>query len=187
MSQAISTLDRLRIERAVWSLDSRLQDISWRSRVAKRRELRANLLDASADVGTAEALRRVGSIPRLAAEYLSVEYGHWTRRPHWLAMVAWLLLGYVALTLLLDATSSAFIDGVLAVNPHMSAPVVWSGISHVLAPVTVTFAAGGVTSRLGGAWEPLVYAVYLMGALLVGRVWRAWPSWRTRQQDSFGD
>ena len=187
MSQTISTLDRLRIERAVWSLDSRLQDLPWRSRVAKRRELRANLLDASADVGAPEALRRVGSIPRLAAEYLSVEYGHWTRRPHWLAMVAWLFLGYVALTLLLDVTSSAFIDGVLAVNAHMSGPVVWSGISHVLAPVTVTFAAGEVTSRLGGAWEPPVYAVYLVGALLVGRVWRAWPSWRTRQQDPFGD
>ena len=62
MSQNISTLDRLRIERAVWSLDSRLQDLPWRSRVAKRRELRANLLDASADVGAPEALRRVGSI-----------------------------------------------------------------------------------------------------------------------------
>jgi hypothetical protein len=155
--------------------------------VAKRRELRANLHDASADDGTPEALRRVGSIPRLAAEYISVEYGHGTRRPHWLAMVAWLLLGYVALTLLLEATSSAFVDGVLAVNPDMSAPVVWSGISRVFAPVTVTFAAGEVTSRLGGAWEPPVYAVYLLGALLVGRFWRAWPWWRTRQQDQFGD
>ena len=102
-------------------------------------------------------------------------------------MVAWLFLGYVALTLLLDATSSAFIDGVLAVNPHMSAPVVWSGISHVFAPLTVTFAAGEVTSRIGGAWQPLVYVVYLAGALLVGRVWRAWPSWRTRQQDPLDD
>lgn len=187
MSQTISTLDRLRIERAVWSLDGRLQDLPRRSRVAKRRELRANLLDASADVGTPEALRRVGSIPRLAAEYLSVEYGHWTRRPHWLAMVAWLLLGYVVLALLLDVTSSAFVDGVLAVNSQMNGPVVWSGVSHVLAPVTLTFADGAVTSRLGGAWEPPVYAVYLVGALLVGRVWRARPSWRTRHQDAFGD
>lgn len=47
-----------------------------RSRVEKRRELRANCLDASADVRTLEALRRMGRFPRLAKECLSPEYGH---------------------------------------------------------------------------------------------------------------
>ncbi len=65
MSRTVSTWDRLRIERAVWSLDGRLQDLPRKSRVEKRRELRANLIDATADVGAPEALRRVGSISRL--------------------------------------------------------------------------------------------------------------------------
>lgn len=34
--------------------------------------------------------------------------------------------------------------------------------------VTVTFSEGEVIGQVGGAWEPLVYAVYLGGALLVG-------------------
>lgn len=60
---------------------------------------------------------------------------------------------------------------------------VWDGITHVLAPVTMTFSEGEVIGQVGGAWEPLVYVVYLGGALLVGRVWRAWPAWRTKQQE----
>ncbi len=183
MTRTVSTWDRLRIERAVWSLDGRLQDLPRKSRVGKRRELRANLIDASADVGTPEALRRVGSIPRLAGEYLSSEYGHWTRRPHWSAMVTWLLLGYLTLTLLLDVATNVFADGVLTVNPQASATSVWDGITHVLAPVTVTISEGKVIGQVGGAWEPLVYVIYLGGALLVGRVWRAWPASRTKQQD----
>lgn len=57
----ISVLDRLRIERVVWSLDQRLYDLPTRSRIAKRREVRSNLLTAARDIGTAHALRNLGS------------------------------------------------------------------------------------------------------------------------------
>jgi hypothetical protein len=56
MTHTVSWTDRLRLERAVWTLDARLQDLPRRSRVAKRRELRNNLSDAAADVGATEAL-----------------------------------------------------------------------------------------------------------------------------------
>jgi len=95
MSHDLTLSDRLRIERAVWTLDGRLQDLPRTSRVAKRRELRANLRAAAADVGVAEALHRLGNLRRLAAEYLVAEYGQWVRRPSWLAAFGFLVLGQV--------------------------------------------------------------------------------------------
>jgi len=44
--------DRMRIERAVWTLDSYLRNLPRKSRIAKRRELRVNLRAASADVAS---------------------------------------------------------------------------------------------------------------------------------------
>lgn len=187
---AISTPDRLRIESAVWTLDNRLQDLPRAARIEKRRELRANLLDAAADVGTKEALRRVGSIRRLASEYVAAQYGRWTPRPHWMSMVSFLLLGYVAMALLLDVSRSAFIDGALVGDAHLTGVAQWAGIQQVLAPLTVTFTDGkvvGAVATTGGAWEPPLYVGYLVGAALFGRVWRALPAWRRRQQPTFGD
>ena len=41
-------IDRMRIERVVWSLDQRLYDLPRKTRIERRRELRTNLLDAAA-------------------------------------------------------------------------------------------------------------------------------------------
>ena len=71
MSTSISWLDRLRIERVVWMLDQQLYDLPSKSRVAKRREVRENLLTAAHDVGTTEALRNLGTSSQLAHEYLA--------------------------------------------------------------------------------------------------------------------
>jgi len=35
----------------------------------------------------------------------------------------------------------------------------------------------------GGAWTPLVYVLYLAGAVLAGRLWRMLPAWRRAQLD----
>ena len=51
----------MRIERLVWLLDQQLYDLPRSSRIAKRREVRDNLLAAARDIGTADALRRLGS------------------------------------------------------------------------------------------------------------------------------
>jgi len=58
MPTDVTLMDRLRIERVVWSLDQRLYDLPRRTRIERRRELRSNLLDAARDTGTSTALRR---------------------------------------------------------------------------------------------------------------------------------
>ena len=92
MSGTLIWTDRLRIERAVWTLNSYLQNLPWRSQVAKRRELRVNLRAASADVGTKEALRRLGNVRTIAADYIIGEYGGPT--PSWWAATFVLLPGF---------------------------------------------------------------------------------------------
>jgi len=62
MSGTLIWTDRLRIERGCVDFHSYLQTLPWRSQAAKRRELRVNLRAASADVGTKEALRRLGNV-----------------------------------------------------------------------------------------------------------------------------
>ena len=47
MDHRISWFERLRIEWVVWSLDQRLYDLPRRSRIEKRREVRANLITAA--------------------------------------------------------------------------------------------------------------------------------------------
>src|SRR5260221_12883040 len=75
MAHAVNWFDRLRIERAVWSLDQRIYDLPRKSRIAKRREVRENLLAAAHDIGTAHALRHPGNSRELAAGYLSAVFG----------------------------------------------------------------------------------------------------------------
>ena len=52
MTHDVNLIDRLRIERVVWTLDQRLYDLPRSSRIAKRREVRQNVLAAAHDVGT---------------------------------------------------------------------------------------------------------------------------------------
>lgn len=179
MTDTLSLTDRLRIERAVWTLDSRLQDLPRRSRVAKRRELRDNLHAAAADVGTAEALRRLGDSRRLAGEYLAAEYGEWAPRPSWVAGFGFLVVAFLVLRWLLDVGTSAFGAGVTAADPRATGIFTWDGVPYLLDEVTFTFDQGQSTS-VGGAWTPLVYVCLLAGVILVGRLWRLLPAWRQR-------
>ena len=84
MPHSVTWIHRLRIERAVWTLDQRLYDLPRKSRIAKRREVRANLLSAAHDIGTVDALGHLGNTQQLAAEYLSAELGEGPR-PSWVA------------------------------------------------------------------------------------------------------
>jgi hypothetical protein len=77
MAHRLTWIDRLRVERVVWMLDTRLYDIPRESRIAHRREVRQNLLTAGQDIGTTAAVRNIGSSAQLAAAYLAVR----VRRP----------------------------------------------------------------------------------------------------------
>jgi len=66
-SRPLTLADRLRIEVAVWRLDTKLGELPRRSRIAHRKETRANLRAAALDVGSAKALRLWGSKIRVSA------------------------------------------------------------------------------------------------------------------------
>jgi hypothetical protein len=170
----LSVGQQLIIERAVWSLDYRVQDLPWRSRVGKRRELRQDLRSAAGEVGARTAVDRLGDLRVLAEDYLAAEYGDLSGRPHWSAAGAWLVI-FTAFMMLVDhVASTAFRAGVSAAGAHPTGVLAWKGVPHLLDKGTFTYSEGHV-ERLGGAWTPWVYVVMLGGAVLVGRLWRAGP------------
>lgn len=167
-------LDRLRLERAVWAVDSRLQDLPRRSRVARRRELRNNLRSASEEVGAAVAVRQLGDLRQLSAGYLAAEYGDWQPRPSWTRAAAAGFLFYLALAWLLEAASSAFRAGVLTGQPQATGSFSWNGIPYLLDHEAFTFSHGASTS-VGGAWRPGAYLALILVSILAGRLWRLLP------------
>jgi hypothetical protein len=179
MPHKLTVLDRIRIERLVWTLDQRLYDLPRSSRIAKRREVRANLLEASADHGAREALRRIGSSGTLAREYLGAEFGDrlhhsWTLAACFAALVPLFLMS--ALT----EVANAYAQGLTAAHAD-SGTFTWSGVSYLQSPLIFTVDRGGVTQS-GGAWTPLVYVLWLIGTIACGRLWRLLPTSSRRPQ-----
>ena len=179
MTDTVSWIDRLRIERVVWSLDQRLYDLPRRSRVATRREVRESLLTASRDVGTTTALRQLGDTRRLALEYLSAEFGD-DARPHWMAAAVVLLTIPLVLTSLFADAANAFADGVRATEPHATGGFTWHGIGYLQDSVTYTFVDGKV-EWVGGAFTPLTWLLLAVAGVSAGRLWRVIPMWRRRR------
>jgi hypothetical protein len=167
----LSGADRLRIERAVWTLDYRVQDLPRGTRIAKRRELRDNLRDAAAEVGARQAVTQLGDLRQLAWDYLAAEYGDRARRPSWAA--AALCIAVVDLVALAVGSvgQAAFRAGATAADPHLTATLHWHGVRFLISDATVTFADGRATT-VGGAWTPAVYVLLLGGAVVAGRLWR---------------
>ena len=182
MPQILPLSDRIRIERTVSLLDTYLSDLPRKSRVAKRREVRANLRDAAADVGTAEALRNLGSPRRLAAGYLAAEFGDWQPRPSWTSGFFCGALVLIAAETFVHAMTTTYGDGLLAADPHIAGTVQWRGIPYVSSQVTYIF-ADGKASTVGGAWTPWVYVAIVAAFVLGGRIWRLLPAWRRRHSD----
>lgn len=172
MPRKLTVFDRVRIECLVWTLDQRLYDLPRASRIAKRREVRANLLEASADRGAGEALRRVGGSRALAREYLGAEFGDrphhsWTGAAVFAALVPLLLLG--ALSEVSNAYAQALTAG------HAAAGIyTWSGVGYLQNPLTFTVDQGQVT-QAGGAFTPIVYVLWAVGTIACGRLWRLLP------------
>jgi hypothetical protein len=163
-------LDRLRIERLVWFLDQQLYDLPRAQRIAIRREVRANLIEAAHDVGATEALRRVGGSRRLAQQYLVAEFGE-RPRPSWIGAAYGAGFTPLLLNFFLGEADRAFRDGITAGVPHATGTYVWSGVSWLQSATTYTFTDGTATAR-GGAWTPLTYVVVLAVVVGTGRLWR---------------
>ncbi|GAB1641275.1 hypothetical protein [Krasilnikovia sp. MM14-A1259] len=170
MTHTVNWLDRLRIERRVWGLDQHLYDLPRAQRIATRRDVRANLREAAADVGTTEALRRVGSSRRLAEQYLAAEFGD---RPRHSWMGAFYAAFLVPLTLdfFLAEADNAFQSGVTSADPHATGTYLWSGVSLLQSEVTYSF-SNGTASTHGGAWTPFTYVAWAVITISAGRLWR---------------
>ncbi|MDP9464242.1 MAG: hypothetical protein M3P52_06440 [Actinomycetota bacterium] len=178
MPHTVTWIDRMRIERAVWALDQRLYDLPRKSRIAKRREVRQNLVTAAHDIGTTDALRHLGNSRQLAAEYRSAEFGD-EARPSWVAVATFLLTGQLLLTSLLSEAALAFGEGITTADPAATGTFTWNGIRYLQDTVTYTF-VNGKGSSVGGAWTPLAWAMWIVATVLVGRLWRVASMWRRR-------
>ena len=178
MLHSVTWIDRLRIERVVWALDQRLYDLPRKSRIATRREVRGNLLEAVRDVGVTDALHRLGNSRKLAAGYLVAEFGE-DPRPYWVAAAIFSGLALLVYMSLLSEATSAFGDGILSAKPHATGTFTWSGIRYLQDTVTYTF-VHGEGSSVGGALTPLSWGIWIGVTVLVGRLWRVPGAWRRR-------
>jgi hypothetical protein len=178
MARPLTWLDRLRIERIVWTLDQRLYDLPRRARIANRREVRQNLLTAAQDAGTATAVGNLGTTSRLAAAYLAAEFGDRPRHS-WTAAGVWALTSMLVATAILTDAANGFAAGIAAGSPHVTGTFHWGGLSVLQSTVTCT-AVNGHTTVTGGGLSLLGWALWLAIAVMVGRLWRVPATWRAR-------
>jgi hypothetical protein len=177
--RSLTWVDRLRIERATWTLDALLQDLPGRSRRAIRRELRDNLRAATAAVGSATAVRELGNLRRVAAEYLDAEYGAGRPRPRWVKGMFWALLVELAFGVSWFVGDIAYLDGVLTADPHATGSFTWQGPGSWAVTSTETLVDGQL--QAAEANISLWFFVLLVGVFaLGGRMWRILPPWRRR-------
>lgn len=174
MTQQLSIADRLRIERMVWLLDQSIYDLPWRRRIAVRREVRDNLRTAATDVGAAQAVRNMGSVSALASGYLDAQFGG-RPRASWLAAALFVFTTLLVLQSLLTDAANAFADGVHRANPVFAGTLHWGGVHLLQTDVTISF-SGGARTLTGGALSVWAWLLLAVGAIAVGRLWRALPS-----------
>jgi len=184
MTNTLTWLDLLRIEFAIVRVDVMISALSLERQEEILGELRTNLRAASQQMGSAEAVRRLGGLRRLARSYLDVEHGDQGPRARWLIGILWMFVVEGVLLAVAVAGSQGFVDGVLATDPHASGTYAW----HVLAPAAPSanfvFSDGRLDS-FGLTFSAPTFAVAAAAlgaaALAIGaRAWRSLPQWRHR-------
>jgi hypothetical protein len=141
--------------------------------------VRENLRVAASDIGAREALTRLGNSRELATEYLTAEFGGGPR-PSLIAASVFLFTGVLVGTSLLTDAANAYRDGILAANPHATGTFTWRGIDYLQTSVRYTFVDGS-GHFVGGAFSPLTWLLWIIGTVLVGRLWRLPSLWRRRR------
>lgn len=174
--------DKVRIERVVWTLDWLLQDLPGRRRRDIRRDLRANLRAAAGDVGAAAAIRNLGRLRDVAADYLTAEYGEGAVRPTVMRGIGWMVVTEIVLAGIVIVAFVAFLAGLRAAAPVHPGPYTWDGLSVLgISGVVTPYADGGLAVE--AVIYPWALAYPLAAFVLGGRLWRyagAW--WRARRR-----
>jgi len=178
MPTTLSLIDRLRLERTVWTVDTYLASLPSRSRRAIRRELRTNLRSSAAQVGTREAVRGLGNLHRLSLDYLDAEYGEGRPRPQLLKGTAWAYAVGFAVILAVIVGMDSYLDGLEAGSPGPGT-YVWDRFDYLGPRLEVTYDEVGFS----GFYLSLsaIFLIYpLIAFLLASRLWRALPIWWRR-------
>jgi hypothetical protein len=172
MPTPLTWLDRLRVERAVWTVDVLISALPARRQRAILGELRSNLTAAAAEVGIREALRRLGGLRQLAGGYLDAELGEGRPRPSWLRGLLWALAVEAVLLAATFAGNQAFMDGVRAGDPNATGTYAWHALAPLVPGETVTLHDGAVGSLGLTFWAPGVVLICVAAFALGARVWR---------------
>lgn len=163
-------IDRLRIEDAVQRYDFwlELRGARGRQRRALRRELRANLRDAAADIGVTRALFNIGSPKELA--YAMTPQAQ--SRPRWSLGALAASLAFAATAIGMLWTAAVYFEGVSdagTVGREVSSFVFpWFGSTF---HAQVLADGEGLMMGITSPWALLV--VPLLVFLVVARPWRA--------------
>jgi hypothetical protein len=175
-----SLIDRLRIERAVWTVDTYVQSLPSRSRRAVRRELRNNLRSSAAQVGARDAIRGLGSLRRLSLGYLEAEYGEGRPRPDFLKGVFWAAAVDFVIAAAIVISFESFMDG-LEAGGAGAGTYAWSTGKVFGITGEVTFDAKGFTG-FWIEWSVLFFVYSSIAFVLGARLWRTVPAWWRRVQ-----
>jgi hypothetical protein len=184
MTGTLTWLDHARIEYAILRVDVMISALSLERQEAILGELRTNLRAASEQLGSVEAVRRLGGLRRLARSYLDIECGGPGPRPRWLIGILWVFVAEGVLLAVAFAGGQGFAGGVLAANPHASGTYTWQALAPVAGSANFVFSGGtlhgfGFTFSaplLAAATAAVGAAVFAVGA----RAWRCLPLWRHR-------
>ncbi|SDS47523.1 hypothetical protein SAMN04488570_1959 [Nocardioides scoriae] len=163
----MNTLDRARLGLYVLRHDFwlDLHDVPRRRRRELREELRANVADASHDVGTEAALAGLGSPRTLARENAAGTVGTRGARARWTAGLQWGVAAFVVMMLLWTLSVLAFVDGVTAAGAtgRVTGSVFpWGG------SVTAEVGSG---LQVWGTVPPSIWVLTLVAAVLGARPW----------------
>jgi hypothetical protein len=152
----------LRIEGAIKEIDWQLK--GWVSRGQRReirKELRANLSAAAEEVGPEEALRRLGSPPEVAAEYLEAERGRINFRDGVLLVVIVAVASVVVGGTLQAIFRAGFEAARMGKERASVGPLSFEGDPAI-----------GAHSYMGDISWPLFIALLVVAFVLGSRAWR---------------
>lgn len=180
MSQPLGPLDRLRVARAVWTVDALAGDLPGKRRKAIRRDLRSDLWASAEEVGAKEAVRRLGSLHRLAAEYVIAEYGEEKPHPRYLKGIFWAALVEISLLIVVIARITAFERG-LAAAGATDGTYAFSPLGGWGPRYETTLEDGDLAGFMLDFSNVLPIIGLLAVVFLVGsRYWRMLPAYRNR-------
>lgn len=162
----MNAIDRLRLESAIVRYDFWLEmrGVRGARRRDLRRELRANLTEASADVGVTRALFGIGSPKELA--HAAIEFD--PSRPRWSQGLVWAGATLAVLLLWMALTTLTILQSVEAsgvAQPVEVSPFPWFGTTFSAQSSPGTFGVG-----VDGMWQLLVGP--LLAFIVIAQPWR---------------